>query len=187
MKRMQALGLAALLAGGSAAAAAPPPPSPEKGTLFGKLFAAKPARPAAGGPSSRPMGAPPPSGPVTITEPLKPEVVAEALRAEQEAYLRRVSVCTELRRVALERNDESLARQADELERQAAALYNARVAGLGVARVKAPLPETVATGRPRPELAEGFAPAAERAARLQAPAAPVPGSTTARQTREGQP
>lgn len=187
MKRMQALGLAALLAGGSAAAAAPPSPPPEKGTLFGKLFAARPARPAAGGSAGRPTVATVPSGPVTITEPLKPEVVAEALRAEQEAYLRRVSVCTELRRVALERNDESLARQADELERQAAALYNARVAGLGLARVKAPLPETLATGRSGPASAEEFAPAAERARRLQPPAAPVPGTTTARQTQEGRP
>ncbi len=192
MKRLPVLGLAALVAGGSAAVAAPPaalpPPSPppEKGTLMGKLFGPKPTKSEpsgkAGGASA--AGVRTPSRPPTITEPLKPEVLADALRAEQEAYLRRVSVCTELRRVALERNDDSLARQADELERQAAALYNARVAGLGVARVKAPLPDPVAGRNPLFGPLDEPASPAERARRLTAPASPVPGTTTAQQTRE---
>jgi hypothetical protein len=70
-------------------------------------------------------------GPIIIS-PLPPEVQAEALRAEQEAYLRRVAVCTELRRVAVERGDETLYRQADELEREAEALYRLRVGRLGI-------------------------------------------------------
>jgi hypothetical protein len=130
---------------------------------------------------------PKPSGLVpTIQAPLTPEMKADALRAEQDAYLRRVSVCTELRRVAVERGDEALVRQADELERQAASLYNARVAGLGVARVKAPLPETATATAFNSLDALGLPPdqsLAVKANRLIAPAAPVPANSTA-QVRE---
>jgi len=151
---------------------------------MGKLFGPKPTKPEPAGKGSGASAAKAPFRPPTITEPLKPEVLADALRAEQEAYLRRVSVCTELRRVALERNDDSLARQADELERQAAALYNARVAGLGVARVKAPLPDPVAGRNPLFGPLDEPASPADKARRLTAPASPVPGTTTAQQTRE---
>lgn len=167
MNRFRVWGLsAALAAGGGAASAAPPAQPVQPTTLMHKLFGPKPPKPVGPAvPSS-------PQRPLTITVPLPQEVVVDALRAEQEAYLRRVSVCTELRRVALEKGDDALAKQADELERQSAALYNARVTGLGVSRVKAPLPETPALASAEPILTPE-----QKAARLVAPAAPVPGST----------
>ena len=171
MVRLRVWSLSAVLvAGGGAVTAAEPPARPlEQTTLMNKLFGPKKPKPAA------------PAAPVTITAPLAPEVKADALRAEQDAYLRRVSICTELRRVALERGDDALARQADELERQAASLYNARVAGLGVSRVKSPLPETspyVSTegGPTDAQIAKA------KAQRLMAPSVPVPGATA--QVRE---
>ena len=176
MLRLRVWGLTAVLAAGGEAATAAEPAKPlEQTTLANKIsgmFAPKKPKPA--GPSALPP----------IQAPLSPEMKADALRAEQDAYLRRVSVCTELRRIALERGDDALARQADELERQAAALYNARVAGLGVARVKAPLPETTtalnnfdALSLPPDQTA------AAKANRLIAPAAPIPANATA-QIRE---
>jgi hypothetical protein len=162
------LGLAAALAAGGQAAAGPPKPEPppEPGTLAGKLFGPKPPKRA--GPTER-------TGPVTVTAPLKPEVLADAWKAERDAQLRRLSVCTELRRVAFERGDEALARQADELERQVTALYNARVAGLGIARPKTPPaePASFLTAEPLP-VPDNLA---AKAAALTAPAAPIPGTT----------
>jgi len=177
MNRFRVWGLSAALAaglGGPAAAGDPPAPG-EPTTLAQKLFGPKQPKPA---PAT-------PQRPPTITAPLSPAVLAEALRAEQDAYLRRVSVCTELRRVAAERGDEALVRQADDVERQAAALYNARVAALGVSRVKSPLPD------PSAAPPDGMPPAPDpiarsAASRLVAPAAPVPGTTTA-QVREVKP
>ncbi len=139
-----------------------------------KLFGPKAAKPV--GPTVRTPR------PTTITAPLAPEVLADALRAEQDAYLRRISVCTELRRVAIEKGDEGLGRQAEELERQASALYNLRVAGLGVSKGKA-LPTESARGLD--SLDRGTSPeqAITQARRLAAPTSPVPGTTTA-QVRE---
>lgn len=174
MRQFRLWGASAALAyglGGPAAAAdAPAHPT----TLVNKLFGPKAPKPA--GPAS-----PHPDRPPTITAPLAPEVVADALRAEQDAYLRRVSVCTELRRVAAEKGDDALARQADELERQASALYNLRVNGLGVSPRRAALPDlakgTDAGTRGAPSTA------VTQARRLDAPATPVAGTTTA-QVRE---
>ena len=129
--------------------AADPPAKPNETTVFGRMFGPK-----------KPVGPAVRSGPV-VTAPHAPEVLADALRAEQEAYLRRLSVCGELRRVAGETNDDALTRQAEELERQAAALYNQRVAALGVPKVKAPMPE-----------ASGLT-AKAAAAKLTAPANPT--------------
>jgi len=158
-----AMALAAIVADQANAAGSPP----EKSTLFKKLFG--PSSPKPNGPTVRPM---------TVSAPLPAEQLAEALRAEQDAYLRRVSVCTELRRVAVERGDDATVRQADDLERQFGALYSARVAALGVTRAKAPLPEPSSTSD---------AMATRTAAnRLLAPPSPVPGMTTA-QVREVQP
>jgi hypothetical protein len=177
MLRFRVWGLSAALAAGGAAPAtaadSPAKPSLEQTTLMNKLFGPKKPKPGPRIPSS------------AITAPLAPEVLADALRAEQDAYLRRVSVCTELRRVATERADDQLLRQADELERQAAALYNARVAGLGVSRVKSPLPEPAAS----PFVSTESLPTTDqiaraKAARLSAPPAPIPGTTTAQQIRE---
>jgi hypothetical protein len=123
--------------------------------------------------------------PATVTAPLPPEVVADALRAEQEAYLRRLGVCSELRRVGLDTNDDALIRQADELERQAATVYNQRVAALGVPKVKAPLPETTPGG-----FGGAYLPVDPKAAadRLTAPAAPtsLPGTAGASAPRPDQ-
>jgi hypothetical protein len=86
----------------------------------------------------------------------------------------------------MERGDEALARQADELERQAAVLYNARVAGLGVSRGKSPLPETTTTASLNSLDPLSFPidqSATAKANRLTAPAAPIPANTTA-QVRE---
>jgi hypothetical protein len=168
MKRIITFALAAAASGwGGPALAANPPAG--KTTLVQKLFAPPAPKPA--GPSART-----PNRPITVSAPLAPDQLADAVRAEQDAYLRRVSVCTELRRIALERGDDATVRQADELEKQAGALYNARVAALGVSRAKAPLPEPSTS-----------AVAARSAAdRLLAPPAPVPGTATA-QVREVKP
>jgi hypothetical protein len=182
MKRIRVFGLALALAAGweSQTIAAGPPP--ERTTLMSKLFG--PSKPKPDGPTVRG-----PQRPLTISTPLPPEQLAEALRAEQDAYLRRVSVCDELRWIATQRHDEALAREADELERKFSALYNARVAALGVARTKAPLPEpSIASRDPvDDQLPIGQTASAKIAARqLEAPPAPVPGTTTA-QVREVKP
>ena len=171
MKPIQLTALALALAAASESAATAASPPPEKSTLFKKLFG--PSKPRPNGPTVRTPGRP-----LIISAPLPAEQLAEALRAEQDAYLRRVSVCTELRRVALERGDDAMVRQADDLERQFGALYSARVAALGVTRARAPLPEPSSMG-------ESIA-ARSAANRLLAPGEPVPGTTTA-QVREVQP
>jgi hypothetical protein len=89
----------------------------------------------------------------------------------------------------MEQHDDVMVRQADELERQSGALYNARVAALGVSRTKAPLPEPSVARRNAsddyPLLANTIM-ARNAARRLEAPASPVPGTTTA-QVREVKP
>ncbi len=172
MLRFRVWGLsAALTAGiGGPVAADSSPAQPDQGTLVKKiqqLFQPKPPKP---GPTVR-------SGPVTITAPLKPEVVADALQAERDALLRRMSVCTELRRAAIERGDDGLSRQADELERQATSLYYARVSGLGVPRVKASLPEMALRDSADGGLDSDNA--ATKAKKLIASPSPVPGTATA--------
>lgn len=166
MTRFRAWGLsAALTVGAGAPTVAAEPPT--QTTLAAKLFG--PSKPKPPGPSARAT-----SPVMPATAPLPPEVLAEALQAEQDAYLRRLTVCSELRRVAAETNNDSLARQADELERQAAAVYNQRVAALGVPKVKSPLPE------PSP-LTATYAPLDPQSAanRLTAPPAPAAGTITA--------
>jgi hypothetical protein len=98
-----------------------------------------------------------------------------------------VSVCTELRRIAIEKGDSLLERQADELERQAAALYNARATSLGVPRTKAPLPEAAPKNNGFVTFDDPPISATAKARKLEAPAAPVPGSTTAQVVREVKP
>ncbi|MFM8273507.1 MAG: hypothetical protein ACKODX_14435, partial [Gemmata sp.] len=143
----------------------------------------------------KPVGPVARSGPVTAAPrpaPLAPDVVQSMVQAEADALLRRMTVCTELRRVAFDKNDDALMRQVDELERQAKAVYEARVAALGISKtVKAPLPVgsgAVASFDLAPE--KPLDPKAA-AAKLVAPAAPVPVSGTAEVIRtvkpEGQP
>ncbi len=169
MTRFRAWGLSATMAVGTVVPAVAADP-PRQTTLADKLFGpSKPkAKPAA------PMGRPSTDALSTSTPALpslSPEIVLDALRAEQDAYLRRLTVCGELRRVGGETQNDALIRQADELERQAAALYNQRVAALGVPRVKAPLPDPTPS-----EVVDADSPFDARSAanRLTAPAAPTP-------------
>lgn len=176
MRRFRLWGASAALACGLGGPAAAGDSAPvQQTTLMHKLFGPKAPKPA--GPAANA------DRPPTITAPLAPEVLADALRAEQDAYLRRVSVCTELRRVAAEKGDDALARQADELERQASSLYNLRVSGLGVSPRKA---APVESAKGLDVAARGTPAAAAQARRLDAQAAPVPGTTTA-QVREVKP
>ncbi|HET6576105.1 MAG TPA: hypothetical protein VFG68_21060 [Fimbriiglobus sp.] len=73
-----------------------------------------------------------PARPPVVIGPLDPAVLAAALRAEQDAWRRRMDVCLKLKQIALDQANEPLARQADDLERQATTLYHQRTARLGV-------------------------------------------------------
>ncbi|CAN5181165.1 hypothetical protein BH11PLA2_BH11PLA2_07550 [soil metagenome] len=73
-----------------------------------------------------------PKQPPVIVAPPSGEVLAEAVKAEMDAYVRRLDVCTRLRQIAAETNDDNLLNQADDLERQASTLYQARVSKLGL-------------------------------------------------------
>ena len=77
-----------------------------------------------------------PARPPVAVAPLEPAALAEALKAEQDAWGRRLEVCLKLRVVGNDANDEAMMKRADDLEKQATALYHSRVARLGV---KAPL------------------------------------------------
>lgn len=135
MRRFGAWGLTAALATGAGVAAGiaadpPVPPSSTAKPWYGRLLGdSEPGQPPA---TERATPARPP----IPTAPLAPEVVADALQAEQDAYLRRLEVCTKLRQLALESNDEAMLQQADTLERQATALYHGRVARFGVKSIR---------------------------------------------------
>ena len=119
MDRLRAWGLSASVVAGVAAPGWAADPPGDAKPWYTKMFAGKPdPKPA----ESRPAPA----------APLAPETLADALRAEQDAYLRRLDVCTKLRQVAVESNDEKLLEKADGLEQQATALYHQRTARLGV-------------------------------------------------------
>lgn len=175
MHALRVWGVAAALAvgaGGSAAAA-------DERPWYKKMFGGAPA-PAPVGPTVR-------SGPVVAapdrapTAALSPDAVAAAFKAESDAYLRRMDVCLKLRQAALDRNDDALYRQVDELERQAKAVYDQRIGALGVSKsVKAPLPASGAGFAASFDLApEKQIDPKAAAAKLIAPAAPVPVSGTA--------
>ena len=128
MHRSAAWGLSALAAGALAPVApAADPAQPEKPGLVSRWFGGSDSKP-----DSEKTFADVPARPPVIIGPLDPAVLAAALRAEQDAWQRRMDVCLKLKQIALDRNDEPLARQADELERQATALYHQRTARLGV-------------------------------------------------------
>jgi hypothetical protein len=177
MNRFRVWGLSAALAAGvgGLAVAADPNMQPGQTTLvqsMQNLFTPRPPKPL--GPSAQ-------TTPLTVTAPLTRAVLTQACQAETDAYLRRISVCDELRRVADEKGDPALNRQADELQRQAEALYNARTAALGLPTVKAPVSESTRVMR----LEEPSTPQVA-ANRLIAPVAPVPAETTA-EVREVKP
>ncbi len=184
MNRFRAWGVAAALAASATPAVAADPPTTtttDTRPWYKKMFVSAP-KPA--GPTVR-------SGPVAAvpSAPLTPEAVSDAVKAEYVAWERRMSVCLKLREAAITRNDDALLRQVDELERQANAIYQQRVSALGVPKVKAPLPPSNNTG-----FAASFDLAPEKpvdpkaaAAKLVAPAAPVPVSGTAELPREVKP
>lgn len=162
-----------------AGADAPPATATDSRPWYKRMFTSAP-KPVGPTVRSGSVVAAPPDRPPTSAA-LSADAVATALRAESDAYLRRMDVCLKLRQAALERNDDSLMRQVDELERQAKALYEQRTGALGVSKsARAPLP-SAGTG-----FAASFDLAPEKptdpkaaAARLVAPAAPVPVSGTA--------
>jgi hypothetical protein len=127
MQRIRVLGLSALAAGGWAGAGLAADPSETKPDDKPSLFARLMPWGKKDGPDAK---APP--GPPKVVAPLPPAELADAVRAEQMAYLRRLEVCTRLRDVAANTNNDKLVDAAEELERQAFATYQARVARLGV-------------------------------------------------------
>ena len=190
MRRFRTWGVAAALAVGASAptvagAADPPAATTASRPWYKRMFVSAP-KPAGPTVRSGPVAAAPDRPPTS--SPLTTDMVASAFKAESDAYLRRMDVCLKLRQAALDRNDDSLMRQVDELERQAKALYEQRVGALGVPKsAKAPLPAS-GTG-----FASSFDLAPEKpddpkaaAARLIAPSAPVPVSGTA-EVREVKP
>ena len=177
MNKYRVWGLSAALAAGvgGLALAGDPNMQPNQTTLAQKisdLFDSK---------ASKPTASSGPATPATITAPLTPEVLARCLQAENDAYLRRVEICTKLRLIADEKNDPALNRKADELEKQAENLYNARTFALGIPKTKSPAPESSHAMR----LEEPASPKAA-AEKLLAPAAPVAETSTAA-IREVQP
>lgn len=78
--------------------------------------------------------------PAVIVAPPPAEIVVEAVRAESDAYARRLDACTRLRQIAIETGNDNLLNETDELERLAAAVYQARVARMGLSRSQAPKP-----------------------------------------------
>jgi hypothetical protein len=163
------LGAATVACVGWQAMAADPNMAPGQTTLVQSvqnLFTPKPPKPTLG-PSAQ-------TAPLTITAPLTPAVLSKCLQAEQDAYLRRISVCDALRLLADEKGDQALTRQADELERQAKSLYEARVAALGIPKTRVPLNEPATAMR----LEEPATPQAA-ANRLIAPSSPLPSASTA--------
>lgn len=177
MRRFRVWGVAAALAVGASGSAASA--ADDARPWYKRMFTSAPA-PKPVGPTVRsgPVVAAPDRAPSVGT--LSPDAVAAAVKAESDAYLRRLDVCVKLRIVALERNDDALNRQVDELERQAKAVYEQRVSALGVSRsLKAPLPSGSGFAASFDLVPEKQADPKAAAARLVAPAAPVPVSGTA--------
>jgi hypothetical protein len=88
---------------------------------------------------------------------------AERVR-EEAAFFRRQAVCDELRAVALQTNDETLYRQADELEKRAYALYVKRVGNRAASAGAFESDEQTLAKHLGPNAARSGRPDAERAA-----------------------
>lgn len=125
MHRLGAWGLTAALAAGPSAGFAADPSADAK-PWYARLLGAKPPT------AEPPAPTTPPAPRPFVAGPLDPDTLKEALRAEQDAYLRRLDVCSKLRQLAVESNDDKLLERADSLEQQATALYHQRTARLGV-------------------------------------------------------
>jgi hypothetical protein len=181
MSRFRSWGIATALAVSVTAPAVaddPPATTTDSRPWYKRMFSSAP-KPAGPTVRSGPVAAVPGHAPSAT---LPPEMVAEAVKAEYIAWERRTNVCLKLREAAIARNDEALMRQVDELERQTNAIYQQRVSALGVPKYKAPLP----AAPPSTGFAASFDLAPTKpedpkaaAARLVAPAAPVPASGTA--------
>jgi hypothetical protein len=199
MRRVRAWGIAAALAAGAtaptafsadaartpAAAADTPSATTDSRPWYKRMFTSAP-KPAGPTVRSGPVTVAPPDRPPT-SSPLSPETVGVAFKAENDAYLRRLDVCVKLRQAALDRNDDSLWRQVDELERQAKAIYEQRVGTLGIPKTaKAPLPSSTGFAASLDLAPEKPIDPKAAAAKLVAPAAPVPVSGTA-EAREVKP
>jgi hypothetical protein len=144
MHRRAAWGLCAALAAGAVApvVAADPAPSSESKPWYARLIGGeskKPEEKTFGDTAARPA---------VVYGPMDPATLTEALKAEQSAYQRRLDVCLKLRQIAARTNDDQLAEQADDLERQATALYHARTAKLGVKAALRSAPEPAADVKP---------------------------------------
>ena len=128
MDRIAAWGLSAALVGAFAPAAfAAEPAKPESQSWMSRLVGSDGKKPEA----EKTFAAVPARPPVVFGPP-EPAVLAEAVRAEWDAFHRRMEVCLALRKVADKRNDDALFAQSDELERQATAVRDQRLARLGV-------------------------------------------------------
>jgi hypothetical protein len=174
-----ALGALLAAAGPGRAADSPLATTADDRPWYKKLFVSPPAQP---GPAARTAPVVSIPGASGIGSALPAEVVADAFKGEVAALQRRMSVCLKLREAAVALNDRELERQVDELERQINALYAQRTGALGVPKTKAPLPTQAAAGlAPQLEIAPAEKPLAPSAAaaRLTAPAQPVPAGSAA--------
>ncbi len=72
------------------------------------------------------------ASPKPIVVGFSAETMVQALKAEREAYMRRLDICTQLRKVALDTQDDRLSVRALELEQIAEETYRERIARMGV-------------------------------------------------------
>lgn len=184
MSRLRAWGVAAALTAGAiaptvASAADSPNATTDTRPLYKRMFSAP--KPAQAGPVVRNGAVAAPPGQLPSSQALSPDAVSAALQAEQDAYLRRLDVCVKLQQIAIDTGDDDLYGQAVELQRQADGLYKQRIAALGVSRsVRAPLPNSNNAFAASLNLApEKPIDVKASAAKLVAPAAPVPVTGTA--------
>ena len=105
LSHLRAAGLALALGLGAAGLARGDDPAARgQGNWFSRLFTAAPAEKA----------------PEKKAEPAEPAVPAGVLRSQAKAdWLRRADVCDRLREIALQTDDDELARQAEQLEQRA--------------------------------------------------------------------
>jgi len=143
MHRLWAWGSVALAAGLTAVAAAgepddAPPPVDRGNAAYHRWN---------GGPMEKPK---PPAPPPSALAKAKANDTAAALRAQEEAnFLRRLAACDRLRRLALETNDDTLEKQADELQQKADSVYRQRTARLTGGKVQIDDPEPQAAVAPK--------------------------------------
>jgi hypothetical protein len=128
--RFKRLGTLLFVLGSAMLAGAAEPAKPETGSWLSRMM------PSGKKPEAEKTFGNTPLRPPVVIAPLEPSAIAEALKAEQQAWDRRMEVCLKLRMIADKTNNDALAKQADDLEKQATALYHHRSARLGV---KAPL------------------------------------------------